>query len=134
MVPVTELPPTTEEDESATELSHGSTVTEAVLDELLHAAVIVTTVGVVTCVPVTRNDGDVVDPAATVTFAGTDAPEVLLSVTTCPPTGAAPLNVTVAEDVVLPEVDPIIVVGESDKVATVGSPPTTSNVALGPPP
>jgi len=59
-------------------------------------------------------------PAATVTFAGTVATAVLLldSVTTAPPDGAGPLNVTVPVD----ELPPVTVVGDSDSVESDGAP------------
>ena len=59
-----------------------------------------------------------VAPADTVTLAGTVAAAVLLleSVTTAPPDGAAPDNVTVPCD----ELPPVTLAGESDSDASVG--------------
>ena len=74
----------------------GVTVSVAVLDTPPELAVIVTVVEAVTDFAVTVKLAPV-EPAATVTLAGTVAAAVLLleSVTTVPPEGAAPLNVRV---------------------------------------
>ncbi len=74
----------------------GFTVSVAVLVAPAYAALIVTAVDALTALVVTVKLA-VVAPAATVTLAGTRAAFVLLlaSVTTAPPDGAVPLNVTV---------------------------------------
>src|SRR5262245_25442181 len=73
----------------------GFTVSVAVRDTLLSAAVIVTEVAVLTTGVVTVKFA-VVAPAATVTFAGTEAEvELLLNVTAAPPAGAGVVRVTV---------------------------------------
>ena len=78
--------------------AHGVTVKVALILVLL-VAVIVTDVDEVTAAVVIENVA-VVEPAGTVTLAGTVAVEVRLleSVTTIPPAGAGPVSVTVPVD------------------------------------
>ena len=55
---------------------------------------------------VAMGNGAEVDPAATVTLAGTVIPDLLLeSVTTSPPAGATPVSVTVPVDALPPLTD-----------------------------
>lgn len=76
-------------------MGSGVTVTEAVLEVPLPVAVTVTAVLVETAPAVAKNEA-LVDPAATVTEAGTESAVLLPeSVTVKPPVGAAPVNVTV---------------------------------------
>ena len=96
-VPVEDVPPTTLEGLSETEVGTGArTVKVAVLVVPLRTAEIVTDVLAVTGVVVMANVA-VVAPPATVTLTGTVAADVLLlvKVTTAPPAGAAPVRITV---------------------------------------
>ena len=81
--------------ESVLGTGSGVTVTEAVLEVPLPVAVTVTAVLAETAPAVARNEA-LVDPAATVTEAGTESAALLSeSATANPPVGAAPVNVTV---------------------------------------
>ena len=98
-VPVTPEPPTIDvgdNDTAATDTDDGGvTVSVAVLVTPLYVAEIVTGVLAVTAVVVIVNAAETDVPPATVTDAGTVTPELLLaSVTTAPPEGAGPFNVT----------------------------------------
>ncbi len=101
-VPCEMLPPRTVLGFSVTDEApvRGKTVSEVVVVTPPKPAEIVTGVDVVTALVVTVNVA-LVDPAGTMTLAGTVAAEVLLldSVTAAPPDGAAPLRVTVPCDV-----------------------------------
>lgn len=94
--PVVPVPPVTVADVSVTPVTEGTaTMKEPVADSASSVAVIVTVVVIDTGVVVTVNVA-VLEPAATVTVAGTDAAELLPdSVTWTPPAGAFPVSVTV---------------------------------------
>ena len=102
-VPVEGVPPLTEFGLAETERRAGRlTVNVAFRVVPFSAAEIVTDVEAATGIVVTVNVA-VVDPAPTVTLAGTVAAALLLdNVTAAPPVGAAPLNVTVPVEVVPP--------------------------------
>ena len=105
-VPIDEVPPTTELGLSLMELRAAAvTVIFAVL-VVTSIPVIVTDVLLATGLVVTGNVAEVV-PAGTVTLAGTCAAAVLLleSVTSDPPAGAGPDNVTVPVEEVAPMTD-----------------------------
>jgi hypothetical protein len=107
-VPVEELPPVTLVGFRLTDETAGAFTVKAALCVPLYVPEIVTEVVVPTATVVTVNVA-LVAPAATVTFAGTAATDVLLllSVTTAPPVGAALLNVTVPVE----ELPPVTLVG-----------------------
>jgi hypothetical protein len=104
----------------------GVTVTEAVLEAPLLVAVTTTAVLEETAPAVARNKA-LVDPAATVTEAGTVSAALLSeSATTRPPVGAAALRVTVQE--VVPPV--VTEVGAQDRVLGMGSGVTVTEAVL----
>ena len=95
--PVTAVPPVTVPTVTVTTVGTGGcTVSIPVAFAPPYVAVIVTEVLVPTAVVVIEKAADTVAPAGTVTVAGTvAAPLLLASVTTAPPAGAGPFNVTV---------------------------------------
>ncbi len=118
-VPVEGVPPGTDVGLSETALTTGGlTVNVAVCFAVPVVAVIVGVCAVATASVVTVKVVDV-EPAGTVTVAGTVAADVKLdeSVTTSPPVGATPLMVTVPVD----GVPPVTVVGFRLSALTVGA-------------
>jgi len=106
-VEVFPFPPVTDVGLRLTELGTGAfTVSVAVCKVLLNVAEIADDVLLATGLVVTANVA-VLDPAATVTLEGTVVAAVLLlvNVTTAPPLGAGPFNVTVPVEEVPPVTD-----------------------------
>jgi hypothetical protein len=123
--PGTDAPPRFSVDNTA-----GVTVSTACLLTPLYVAVIVTDVELATAVVAIVNTGDMVDPAATTTDAGTDAAGLLLDrLTNAPPAGAAAVNVTRFDAVVEP---PITVAGDNVSELTAGG-ATVTTASLLPP-
>jgi hypothetical protein len=121
-VPITPEPPSTEVGDREMPVSDtvdgGVTVSVAVLVTPLYVAEIVTGVFDVTPVVVIVNAGETDVPPATVTDGGTVTPALLLlSVTTAPPDGAGPFNVTLFAVVDPP---PTTVFGDKVTVETPG--------------
>jgi hypothetical protein len=127
-----ETPPKTDEVVSVTTVAiNGPTVNVAGTVTPLYVAEIVTGVDVATELVLMVNAGDVRVPAATVTDAGTVAAPLLLdSVTTAPPTGAGPFNITV---LVVVEVPPNTDVGFSVTAVGTGGCTVRVPVTVAPP-
>jgi hypothetical protein len=127
-VPVDGVPPVTDVGFTPRELTTGGVTVKAPLFVvLLYVAEMFTSVLLATGLVVTVNV-PVVSPAATGTLAGTVAAAVLslASVTTAPPAGAAPLNVTVPAD----EVPPVTDVGLMPTELTTGGVTVKSAVTV----
>jgi hypothetical protein len=129
-VPVEFAPPTTVAGLSASEESMAEFTVSVAVAVVLYVPEIVRAVPLVTALVVTAKVA-VVAPATTVTLVGTCATAVLLleSVTTAPPEGAAPLNVTVPVE----PLPPITLVGLSVTEDTVAD-GVTVKIALCVPP